>query len=173
MKGIKYFFVGLLIIIAGNGFAQDSKERGNTDKSNNRTAGKPKNTDNRVNTDKKTPVKIIEYIPGTWTIEQVLRGKEDVTATDTLAQNQRLEFNREGRYLSYSGQEKIDSGSYRLNEQQAVLYLESEANDRPSEWNVWFDPAGTMTLKMRSGSVHGESFKYIYRRDGTTTTSNR
>lgn len=173
MIGIKHVIVGLLIVIAGNGFAQESKERGNTDKSNNRSGGKPKNTDKRVNTDRKTPVKIIEYIPGTWAIEQVKRGKEDVTSTDTLAQNQTLEFNREGRYLSYSGQEKIDSGAYRLNEQQAILYLESETNDKPSEWNVWFDPSGTMTLRMRDGSKHGESFTYIYRRQGTATTSNR
>jgi hypothetical protein len=167
---IKIFIMSLSSFIAVNGFAQDNKERGNTDYTNNRTKGKAKNTDNAVNTDRKTPVKIIEYIPGKWAIEQVLRGQEDVTATDTLAQNQTLEFGRENRYRSYSGEEQIDSGMFRINEQQAILYLESESTDKPTEWNIWFDPEGTMKLKRREGQGTAANLSYIYRRTGAATS---
>ena len=127
----------------------------------------------QVNTEQKTPVKIIQYIPGTWTIEQVFRGKEEITDTDTIAKNQALEFNREGRYMSYSGTEMIDSGAYRLNEDHAILYMASAVDDRTTEWNVWFSGGGMMTLQLKDGVKHGETFRYVYRRTGNTTSSTR
>lgn len=127
----------------------------------------------QVNTEQKTPVKIIQFIPGTWTIEQVFRGKEEITETDTIAKNQALEFNREGRYMSYSGTEMIDSGAYRLNEDHAILYMASAVDDRTTEWNVWFSADGMMTLQLKDGVKHGETFRYVYRRTGNTTSSTR
>lgn len=116
------------------------------------------------NTKQETPVKIIQYIPGSWTLDQVMRSGKDISQSDTVAQAQMLEFNREGRYTSYSGSEKIDSGAYRLNEDHAILYMSSETDDKTQEWNVWFTEDGTMTLKVRDGEAHGERFSYIYRR---------
>lgn len=141
--------------------AQD--KRGDTDYTNNRKPAEKKQDQPQVNTKQETPVKIIQFIPGTWTMEQVLRGNEDISATDTVAQSQMLVFNREGRYMSYSGSEKIDSGAYRINEDHAILYMSSELSQNTSEWNVWFGD-GTMTLKLRDGVRHGEKFSYTYRR---------
>jgi hypothetical protein len=164
---------GLAMDISFDVSAQQNKERGDTDYTNNRTKGKP-NPESNVNTAKQTPVKIIEYIPGTWVINQVLKGKEDVTDTDTLAPNEMIEFNREGRYTSFSGKEKIDSGAYRINEDHAVLYLASEGdNEKPTEWNVWFGKDGTMTMRPKDTSNKEESFTYVYRRNDTETSSNR
>jgi hypothetical protein len=170
MKSTIFYYVvaGLITFCIGDITAQDrkqdSKERGNTDYTNNRSRGKSKNTDNRVNTDKNTPIKIHEQIAGSWTIEAVNRGNKDVTDTDTLSHNQRLEFTRESRYISYSGNEKIDSGAYRVNESQSVLYLESETGEKPIEWKISFSQEGTMTLKQKEGTAHGESFSYVYRK---------
>jgi hypothetical protein len=161
------------LTVAVIGASAQEKERGNTDYTNNRTAGKPKPEKN-VNTAKQTPVKIIEYIPGTWVIEHVYRGKEEVSKTDTLAPNESFEFNREGRYTSFSGNEKIDSGAYRINEEHAILYLASEGdNEKPAEWDVWFGKDGTMTMKSRNTPNKGEDFSYVYKRNSTETTSNR
>lgn len=172
MKRILNLVVIVISFLTCQVMAQDNKDRGNTDYTNNRTAGKPKN-DNRVNTQKKTPVKIIEYIPGVWTIDKVYQGKKDITANDTIAQNQTMEFTREAKFMSYQGNEKIDSGTFRVNEDHAILYLASESNTKPTEWNVWFDPKGTMTLKMIDADKKSESIRYVYRRTSNVTSSKR
>jgi outer membrane protein assembly factor BamE (lipoprotein component of BamABCDE complex) len=173
MKKILGLLIALIAAVVFNVHAQQNKERGDTDYTNNKTKGKGKD-EKSVPAARSTPVKIIEYIPGTWVIEHVYRGKEDVTSTDTLASTETFEFNREGRYTSFSGTEKIDSGAYRINEEHAVLYLASEGdNEKPQEWNVWFDKDGTMTLKMLNSPNKGQDFSYVYRRNSTETTSNR
>jgi hypothetical protein len=127
-----------------------------------------------VNTQQETPVKIIEYIPGTWVIQSVYRGKENVTTTDTLAAIETIEFNREGRYMSYSGTEKIDSGAYRLNEQHGILYMASEnRDDKPVEWKVRFTKDGNMTITMKDSDKKLENINFVYRRSGPETSSNR
>jgi hypothetical protein len=77
-----------------------------------------------------------------------------------------MEFTREGKYMAYSGREKIDSGLYRLNEQQSKLYLESQANGNPIEWNVTFRK-NEMTLQNAQTSQMAEKLKYIYSRKST------
>lgn len=172
MKNVIVYIILAIVSFAGNQvLAQDGKERGDTDYTNNRSKGKSKDN-NTVNTKQKTPVKIIEYLPGVWTIESVLKGKKDVTGTDTLAQNQIIEFSREAKYVSYNGNEKIDSGMYRINEDHGILYLSSQTTEKPSEWRVFFDPSGTMTLKRRDVSPQEESFSYVYRRN-TNAASRR
>jgi hypothetical protein len=149
---------GLCLALSVNTFAQDGD-------SNAESRGKrSKELDKAINSNKKTPVKIIEYIVGTWQVENVYKGDKDVSSTDTLATEQRtLEFNREGKYFAFSGTEKIDSGLYRLNEQQSRLYLESHANGNPVEWNVMFKK-NEMTLQNVQTSAKAEKLKYIYSR---------
>ncbi len=128
---------------------------------------KNKQLDKAINSNKKTPVKIIEYIVGTWQVENVYKGGKDISETDTLANEARtMEFTREGKYMAYSGSEKIDSGLYRLNEQQSKLYLESQANGNPIEWNVTFRK-NEMTLQNAQTSQMAEKLKYIYSRKST------
>jgi hypothetical protein len=135
---------------------------------------KPKSdTKSGINTQQKTPTKIIEYIPGIWVIDHVYRGKEDVTNSDTLASMKKLEFNREGRYSSYSGTEKIDSGAYRINEEHAILYLASGNNGKPSEWNVRFDKSGNMTLSAKNTNKKEMAISYFYKKDSEASTSVR
>ena len=118
-----------------------------------------------INTKKKTPTKIIEFIVGEWEAEEVYQGKKEVSGTDTVAQVQLFEFNREGKYFQYTGNEKIDSGSYRLNEQDAILYLESAEYDAPtSGWRISFSEDGKMFLRKIDDTEHAESYKYVYRR---------
>lgn len=154
---LSLIFSGTLCCLAFNGWAQATD-----------------NKNSSANTAQKTPVKIIEFIPGNWVIEHVYKGKKDVISTDTLAANQILEFNREGRYTSFSGTERVDSGAYRLNEDHGILYMASNTNDTPVEWNIWFDKqSGNMTLKKKVADKHTENLTYVYRRSGTATSSNR
>jgi hypothetical protein len=116
-----------------------------------------------INTKKKTPVKYIENIVGTWKTGRVLKNDKDISNTDTVGTDQVIEFNREGRYVSHSGNEKIDSGAYRLNEDHGILYLESETGEPIAQWNIQFDN-DRMILQPRETNAHAESFKYIYTR---------
>jgi hypothetical protein len=172
IMAFKYIVITLLSIIISDIHAQYNKKRGDRDYTNNKSQGKP-DAGKDVNTAKETPVKIIEYIPGTWVIDHVYKGK-DLAQNDTLAKNQKIEFNREGRFVSFSENEKIDSGAYRINEEHAILYMASVGdNKKPVEWDVWFDKDGTMTMKKRRTEKDGQDLGFVYRREGSTTSSNR
>jgi hypothetical protein len=126
-----------------------------------------KEREDAINTKQKTPVKIIEHIVGTWQVDGIFKGNKDISNSDTVGINQVIEFNREGRYVSHSGSEKIDSGAYRLNENHALLYLESETGEAPKEWNVTFTKEDEMTLQPKGSSARAQSFKYVYTRTST------
>ncbi len=155
----------MIFSLVASGYSSFAQTRESSDK---------EKSESEVNSKQNTPVKIIEYLPGSWVIEKVHRGKDDVTLTDTLAGNESFEFNREGRFISYAGNEKIDSGAYRVNEQHAILYVASEReDDKVVEWTVSFPAPGTMTMKLKDDGSNEESFTYTYRKNGIETSSNR
>ena len=119
---------------------------------------------NAKNTKKETPTKIIEFIVGEWEAEEVYKGQKEVSDTDTLATDQIMAFDREGKYSISTGSGQIDSGSYRISEQHNILYLESaEHTSPPSEWRVTFSDDGKMFLRKRD-EANMEDFKFVYRR---------
>jgi hypothetical protein len=126
--------------------------------------GKGKEKEDAINTNKKTPLKIIEYVVGTWQVEDVMNGKKDISETDTVSLANTFVFDRENRFLSYSGDERIDSGRFRVNETQGILYLESDGGGPPSEWNLTFQDRDQMTLQEREQSSAARSLKYVYTR---------
>jgi hypothetical protein len=121
-----------------------------------------KDNQEEANTEKKSPGKMIDYLVGEWEIDKVLSGKKDVTDRKG-GDGQTLTFTQEARYIMYSGNEKIDSGAYRMNEQTGSLYLESESDEEPHEWKVDFK-SGRMILSLKQDALHGENLRYIYRR---------
>src|ERR1700741_997734 len=78
---------------------------------------------------KKVPDKIIDKIVGAWKIQKISAGKEDVAKNPTSGQW--IEFRSNGTYLNHAT--SIDSGSYRINENSAIVYLESDVNKDPSK----------------------------------------
>lgn len=105
---------------------------------------------------------MIEYLVGDWKIDKILSGKKDVTETEG-GDDQTLTFTSEARYIMRSGNEKIDSGAYRMNEQMGSLYLESGSDEKLREWKVDFKSGG-MILSLKQGTPHGENLRYFYRR---------
>jgi hypothetical protein len=140
-----------VLTVAMHASAQDDEYRKENDK-------------NAINTKKQTPTKIIEFIVGEWEAEDVYKGDQEVTNTDTLGTGSLLHFDREGKYTQYNGTEKLDSGSYRINESHALLYLESADGSEPTTWKVNFSDDGKMFLRKRDDTAVAESFKYVYRR---------
>lgn len=125
-----------------------------------------------VNTEQETPTKMIEYLVGDWQVERIVSGQQDVT-NNHGGVNQTLRFTNEARYIRQSGNQKIDSGAYRMNEQLNNLYLESETNEQPEEWEVAFE-SGRMTLSRKANGNNNANgdLKYVYRRTSTSQGQN-
>lgn len=116
--------------------------------------------DQSINTRQTTPVKIIETIPGTWKADKILQNNKDVS-TSNADGNQIIEFGREARYVIRNGTNVVDSGGYRVNESQSILYLESVTKSKVIEWNINF-VNDIMTLEAKSPA--SDNRKYIYSR---------
>ncbi|MBL0743850.1 hypothetical protein [Chryseolinea lacunae] len=128
---------------------------------------------------KNVPDKIIASIVGSWKVSKIVSGKEDVAKNPTSGQW--IEFRSDGTYVNHAT--SLDSGSYRLNENQALLYLESHvkpgvAKDSPkliTEYTIVFKDE-TMILqrkkeKSAKGGQHVDKMKYYYQRVGEESSS--
>lgn len=125
-------------------------------------------------------VKLLEKVMGSWKLQRVVDEEQKNKATQNsrnstggeagkenpnLGQNgmQMVELNRNARYKLNNATTSLDSGSYRINEQQGVLYMESDADDiTPTEWNVTVKD-NVLTLSGREGDATSR-YKYIYTR---------
>ena len=65
--------------------------------------------------------KLIEYLIGEWQMESGSTSAEG-------GPGERITFTTEARYIVHEGNQKVDSGAYRMNQQLRHIYLESEAN---------------------------------------------
>jgi hypothetical protein len=116
-----------------------------------------------------TPDKAIESIIGKWQLEKVYAGSREITSNPNAESRSWIEFNEDGTYTSQG--ETNDQGSYRLNENHSVLYLESE---QKTETNSAL-PAHKLTeysitiregmLTMLSKAENSGSTKYVYHRN--------
>jgi hypothetical protein len=119
-------------------------------------------TDIPVNNE--TPTKNIEKVVGVWEASGIFKGTKDITDTDTVGLNRSFEFTRDNKYMSYSDNEQIDSGAFKLNEVQNTLYLESAGGNETAEYKIRFDN-NTMTLQpAQSADANTQQFKYVYTR---------
>ena len=109
---------------------------------------------------KDVQIKLIEKIVGSWQLRQVVDSKSKKAKTEVSGITA-FEFSPEGRYKSMSKTEAIDSGSYRLNEPQNKLYLESETRkEAPAEWLIQFKD-DVLTLKPQ-GAAHAARLQYVF-----------
>ena len=131
--------------------------------------------------------KFIERINGQWKLQRVVdierkvesanspnnrktqksdnqkKGTETVEGTNAM---QMIEFEDDARYRVNNSTNAIDSGSYRLNEQHGILYLESDSDDiTPTEWAVSIRN-NTLTLTGR-GNDATSRYRYVYSKSKT------
>lgn len=120
---------------------------------------------------KQVPDKIIDKIVGVWKIQKITAGKEEIAKNPTSGQW--IEFRSDGTYLNQST--SIDSGSYRINENSSIVYLESLVNNDPSknttkmvtEWTVAFANEGMIMQRRSTGKrEHVDKMKYFYSKVG-------
>ena len=124
-----------------------------------------------------TPDKAIETIVGKWQLQKVYAGSREITSNPNTENRSWIEFNEDGTYTSQG--ETGDRGSYRLNENHSVLYLESDEKSettsalpahRLTEYNVVIKE-GTLTMQQKT--ENSGSTKYVYARSGTVEGVNR
>jgi hypothetical protein len=152
MKTISFVFaaISLLTLSACNNDNRRDTENDNTD----------------VNTRQDTPVKMIEYLVGEWQMMDRAGGGGG-NRDGQGGPGERIAFTSEARYIVYQGNQKVDSGAYRMNEQLNNLYLESEANEKPREFELHLK-SDTLTLNAKSGSGQNGA-AYTYRRVGAAS----
>jgi hypothetical protein len=123
--------------------------------------------------------KFIEMIAGTWKLKSIVdaesQGKTSTPSTEskngTMATenppNQSnnameiMEFDPQARYRMNTAVAAVDSGSYRINEQHGVLYLDSDKNNDPSEWTISIKN-NVLTLGGKSDA--DKRYTYVYER---------
>lgn len=132
--------------------------------------------------------KVIEMLAGSWKLQGIEDEKRNTSATnkrnkkskskaapaaDTdMSRNamQMVEFDPEGRYKVNNSTTAMDSGSYRINEQHSVLYMESDADDiTPTEWDITVTKK-RLTMVGRNKDADAR-YKYLYvkEKDGVST----
>lgn len=144
------FFSLALAFVALNAVAQDDEDR------------RRRRRDEAINTKQESPVKIIEFIVGIWDIASVYKNDRNITGADTLVGFTRIRFNRENQYRTFRNGEEIDSGTFRLNENHSILYLESAFGGEPATWNVAFDGNLMSLVPGGTTSAFSKSFRYVY-----------
>ncbi|MEJ1238230.1 hypothetical protein WBG78_08885 [Chryseolinea sp. T2] len=120
--------------------------------------------------------KQIEKIRGAWKVEKVLSGKTEVARNPTSGQW--IEFRNDGRYVNHTT--SIDSGSFRLNENDSRLYLESQLQPDDAKIVEWEIVLTNNSLTMSPVSTGGnkkaskDKMKYVYVRidKGSATVNN-
>ncbi len=112
-----------------------------------------------------TPIKNIEKVVGIWEASGIYKDGRDISNTDTVGLNTTFEFTRENKYISYSNNERIDSGAFKLNENHSLLYLESAAGHEVSEYKVSFsNDQMTLQPSSESADANAQKFRYVYQR---------
>ena len=120
-----------------------------------------------------TPDKSIETIIGKWQLQKVYAGSREIT-TNPNSEGSWIEFNEDGTYAQQA--EDGDQGSYRLNENHSVLYLESGqkketasavSTNSLTEYNIVIRDG---TLTMQSKNSNAGSTKYVYVRSTRNST---
>jgi len=120
---------------------------------------------------KKAAEKLFSDLIGTWRIQTIYDGQKDITKNDSTSV-QWLQFTEDGRYRSQAGKQALDSGSYRVNENHHILYLQSDTDkDNPAEWQVEFKDS-TMILSGK-GTPHAAQFRYVYIKTKDKENANR
>lgn len=119
--------------------------------------------DNAVHRPDETVVKIIEYAVGDWQLKSVFQNDKDISLQEKSGVGQMLTITPDAKYVRKEGDQPVDNGKVRVNEQNSILYLESEAGQKPTEWNITVDQ-NTMTLTLRGSSAHGSNYRYEYQR---------
>ena len=137
------FLSGALALLTLHSCQTDNKREAQNDDQQSETQQPPVKHE--------TPAKMIEQLVGEW---QQAGGSGN---NNQQAAGQKLTFTEEARYIVENGNQKTDSGAYRMNEQLRNLYFESEANEQPREYEVQLQ-GDTLILSAKEGGAAPQTY---------------
>ncbi|HEY8936490.1 MAG TPA: hypothetical protein VIM65_14770 [Cyclobacteriaceae bacterium] len=112
-------------------------------------------------------VKLIDDLVGSWKLSKVYDGKKEISTKSQKGIIDLVEFTRENMYMLRTNDATADSGFFRTNEIDQLLYLESankvDGNGNTTdEWGLRLNK-NTMTL-FRREPIELRRFRYVYRK---------
>ena len=119
----------------------------------------------------KEPTLTTESIVGKWELQKVYAGSREISKNPNAAAKTWIEFKPDGTYEQSA--DDGDKGTYRLNEDQSVVYLESSDRKQTSsvttvnslnEYSISVRD-GVLTLQSKGDDSAG-STKYVYGKSG-------
>ena len=109
-----------------------------------------------------TPSSMKDQLPGRWDMYAVLEADEDVTAEHNPAGNRFIEFKADGTFESGGEPYGKNTGRWSIDEDNGILYIDSEIDDDDSDWNITLE-GSEMTWTGR-GDPRKETFTLIHHR---------
>ena len=101
-------------------------------------------------------------IVGVWTMEKVYEFEEDVTEKHNPKNNRWIEFREDGTFVSDGDPGGRNTGTWLMDTQNAILYIDSDMEGDDSEWNVSFK--GEETTWTGIGHPRKENTKLVHRK---------
>ena len=103
-----------------------------------------------------------KQILGKWKMEKVYEGEQEVTAIHNPKNNRWIKFNRNGSFESGGDPYGYNDGTWELDLEKSILFIDSKTEGDDSEWNVTFEEDKLIWTGI--GTPRQESFKIINRK---------
>lgn len=103
-----------------------------------------------------------DQLVGTWFMDKVFEYDKDVTEKHNPANDRWIEFKPDGTFVSDGQPFGRNTGRWKVDNEQSILYLDSDVDDDDSEWKISFD--GDKTTWTGIGHPRKENTKLVHRR---------
>lgn len=124
-------------------------------------AGAQETENRQIPADNPAAVTLMEELYGVWRRQGSVQDQQENANANSNAQNTNvitIEFNPEAKYVMKSGDKVLESGSYRVNERQSIVYLQIDGYT--TEWRAEVN-GNTLIMRARQPG-HSKEQKYTY-----------
>jgi hypothetical protein len=108
-------------------------------------------------------VKLVDGLVGSWKLSKVYDGKKEIPTKSQKGIIDQIEFTRNNMYMFRTNDASSDSGFFRTNEIDKLLYLETAnklEDNTTDEWSLQINK-NTITLSRRE-PAELRHFRYVY-----------
>jgi len=103
-----------------------------------------------------------DQLVGTWLMDKVYEYDKDVTEKHNPNNDRWIEFKSDGTFISDGQPFGYNKGRWRVENEQSILYLDSDVDDDDSEWKISFNDDKTIWTGI--GHLRKENTKLVHRR---------
>jgi len=107
--------------------------------------------------------KLVDGLVGSWKLSKVYDGKKEVSTKSQKGIIDQVEFTREYKYMLRMNDAVTDSGFFRTNEIDHLIYLQSATkleDHTPDEWKAQLNK-NSLTISRRQ-PTEAKRFRYMY-----------